>query len=127
MKDLIYQLRIYLAYFVLPKGVRTYLIKALSYKINDLEKDTEELLKQMNVEAQRDDKEMDEYMRELSRQITEVTQTPMEEVGRAVHETMTAYAKANIKPFIQTEDLKRPYLSAGIKRGIKSKKKRGIK
>lgn len=35
---------------------------------------------------------------------------------------MTAYTKANIKPFMQTKGLKRPYLPAGIKRDIKHEK-----
>jgi len=69
--------------------------------------------------------EMDEYMRELSRQIVTVTQITMEEAEICVSEAMTAYTKANIEPFIQTKDLERLYLPAEIKRGIKPKKKRG--
>jgi hypothetical protein len=56
MRDIIYQLRIWLAYFIMPKGTRKHLLKALSYKIKELASDTEELLKRMNVEAQGDDR-----------------------------------------------------------------------
>lgn len=49
--------------------------------------------------------EMDEYMRELSRQIAAVTQITMEEAAERIHETITACNKADIKPFIQTKNL----------------------
>lgn len=127
MKYRIYQLRIWLAYFIMPKGVRTYLIKALEDEINDLEKDTEELLKQMNAEAYGSDKDNDDYMHTLSEQIAAVTQIPMEEAAERIYETISACNKANIKPIIRTKDLERLYLPSEIKRGIKSKKKRGIK
>lgn len=45
------------------------------------------------------------YMRELSRQITAITQITMEEAAEAIHETTTKCNKADIKPFIQTKNL----------------------
>lgn len=56
MRDIMYKLRIWLSYAIMPKDLRKYLMLALSSKIEELASDTEELLKQMNVEAQGNDR-----------------------------------------------------------------------
>ena len=47
-----YKLRIWLAYYIMPKDTRKHLIKALSYSIAELEKEVTELFNQMNTEPQ---------------------------------------------------------------------------
>ena len=44
------QLRIWLAYYIMPKDIRKYLIKVLSDSIKELERETTELFNQMNAE-----------------------------------------------------------------------------
>ena len=44
------QLRIWLAYFIMPKDTRKYLIKAISYNIEELEREITQLFDQMNVD-----------------------------------------------------------------------------
>lgn len=45
-----YKLRIWLAYYIMPKNTRKYLIEALSYSINELEKEVTELYNEMNAD-----------------------------------------------------------------------------
>lgn len=52
MADIIYKLKIRLAYYMMPEDVRMYLIKALSYKIEELDESLQELYDQMNAESQ---------------------------------------------------------------------------
>ena len=52
MVDIMYKLRIWLAYFIMPKDTRKYLLQALSYNIKELERETTELFNQMNAESQ---------------------------------------------------------------------------
>ena len=47
------QLRVWLAYYILPKDTRKYLIKALSDNIKKLEREITELFDQMNTEPQK--------------------------------------------------------------------------
>ncbi len=52
------KLRIWLAYYIMHKDTRKYLIKALSYSIEELEREITELSDQMNAEPQEsEDKE----------------------------------------------------------------------
>lgn len=44
------KLRIWLAYYMMPKDTRKYLTKALSYYIEELEREVTELFTQMNAE-----------------------------------------------------------------------------
>lgn len=46
------KLRIWLAYYIMPKDTRKHLIKALAYSIKELERETAELSDQMNSEPQ---------------------------------------------------------------------------
>ena len=46
------KLRIWLAYYIMPKDTRKHLIKALSYSIEELEKEVTEISDQMNAETQ---------------------------------------------------------------------------
>ena len=46
------QLRVWLAYWIMPKDTRKYLIKALSYSIEELEGEVTELFDQMNADPQ---------------------------------------------------------------------------
>ena len=50
MADIMYKLRIWLAYYIMPKDTRKHLIKALSYNIEELERETTELFNQMQGE-----------------------------------------------------------------------------
>ena len=43
MADIIYKMRIWLAYYIMPKDTRKYLIKALSDNIKEIEKEITEL------------------------------------------------------------------------------------
>ena len=43
-----YKLRIWLAYYIMPKNTRKHLIKALSYSIEELEREVKELSDQIN-------------------------------------------------------------------------------
>lgn len=52
MVDIIYRLRIWVAYYIMPKVVRKHLLKALQYNIEELERETAELLDQINAEPQ---------------------------------------------------------------------------
>ena len=45
-----YKLRIWLAYYIMPKNTRKHLIKALSYSIKELKREIAELSDQMNTE-----------------------------------------------------------------------------
>lgn len=57
-KEQIDKLRIWLAYYIMPKDTREYLLIALSYSIEELEREVTELFDQMNAESQeREDKE----------------------------------------------------------------------
>lgn len=49
-KEQMDKLRIWLAYYIMPEETRKYLIKALSYKIEELEREVTELFTQMNSE-----------------------------------------------------------------------------
>jgi len=46
------KLRVWLAYYIMPKDTREYLLKALSLKIEELERDVKELYDEMNAEPQ---------------------------------------------------------------------------
>ena len=43
------KIRIWLAYYIMPKDTRKYLIKALSYNIAELKREVTELYDEMNV------------------------------------------------------------------------------
>lgn len=45
------RLRIWLAYYIMPKDTRKHLIKALSYSIEELEKEVKEIFDEMNAES----------------------------------------------------------------------------
>ena len=47
------QLRVWLAYYILPKDTREYLLKALSLKLEELERDVKELYDEMNAGSQK--------------------------------------------------------------------------
>ena len=53
------QLRVWLAYYILPKDTRKYLIKALSYYMEELEREVKELFEQMNAEPQESEDQKD--------------------------------------------------------------------
>ncbi len=53
--ELIYKLRIWLAYYIMPKNTRKHLIKALSDNIKELERETTELFDKMNADFTHDD------------------------------------------------------------------------
>lgn len=50
------KLRIWLAYYMLPKDTRKYLIKALLNSIEELEREVKELFDEMNAEQQESEK-----------------------------------------------------------------------
>lgn len=43
-----YKLRLWLAYYIMPKDTRKHLIKALSYSIEELKREAKELSDQIN-------------------------------------------------------------------------------
>lgn len=47
-----YKLRIWLAYYIMPRDTRKHFIKALLYSIEELEREAKELFDQMNAEPQ---------------------------------------------------------------------------
>ena len=47
MVNIMYKLRIWLAYYIMPEDVRMYLIKALSYKIEELDDRLQELIERV--------------------------------------------------------------------------------
>ena len=48
------KLRIWLAYYIMPKNTRKHLIKALSYSIEELEREVKELFDQINITESED-------------------------------------------------------------------------
>ena len=50
--ELMYKLRIWLAYHIMPKDTREYLLKALSDNIKELEREVTELYDEMNAKSQ---------------------------------------------------------------------------
>ena len=57
MADIMYKSRIWLAFFIMPEDARKHLIKALSYSIEELERETTELFNQMNAEPRESEEE----------------------------------------------------------------------
>lgn len=50
--DILDKLRVWLAYYIMPKDTRKYLLKALSLSIEELERDVKELYDEMNAASQ---------------------------------------------------------------------------
>ena len=50
------KLRVWLAYYILPKDTRKYLLKALSLSIEELEREVKELYDEMNETPQESEK-----------------------------------------------------------------------
>lgn len=53
------QLRVWLAYWIMPKDTRKYLLKALQLGIEELEREVTELFDQMNAEPQESEEQED--------------------------------------------------------------------
>ncbi|MBR3335817.1 MAG: hypothetical protein IKG26_02205 [Bacillus sp. (in: Bacteria)] len=52
MADIMYKIRILVAYYIMPKDTRKHLMKALSYELEEIEREVTELFDQMNAEPQ---------------------------------------------------------------------------
>ena len=72
------KLRIWLAYYIMPKDTRKHLIKALSYSIEELEREIAELFDQMNAEPQ-------------ERSLIPDTRPTFEEAADAISKGLTMY------------------------------------